>query len=312
MMGRVRQTLMDWKAAWSADIPPHSYALIRIALGVMGLLSLAGLTPVDMFWALDGLSPLPSDGMGPRPWLYSHGYGTLAGWVLFLGMAAVFVAVTIGYRSNAAVLAGFVGLIGQQKWNNYPLSSAHQVQTVLMFCLLWADSGRVWSVDARHKGSQDARAAAVPAWPLMLMRFQVALIYCSSGLYKLSYPIWRDGSAVHIALSLNAFHRFPWAVPTSWAPLLAVMTWGTVFFELFFPLLVLFRSTRKYALLAGIGLHAGLWAALELGPFSPLMVASYLAFLDPHWTAARLRTKTPQPVSQEIVPAAASVSSEPV
>jgi hypothetical protein len=311
MMGRLRQTLKNWKAAWSADIPPHSYALLRIALGAIGLISLAGLTPVDMFWALDGLSPLPSDGIGPRPWLYSHGYGTVAGWVLFLGLAAVFVAVTVGYRSNAAVLAGFVGLIGQQKWNPLPLSSAHQVQTVLMFCLLWADSGRVWSVDARHQPS-GSRAAAVPAWPLILMRCQIALIYCSSGLYKLTYPIWLDGSAVHIALSLNAFHRFPWAVPTSWAPLLAVMTWGTVFFELFFPLLVLFRSTRPYALLGGVGLHGGLWAALELGPFSPLMVASYLAFLDPQWIAKRFDRKASSSIGHDVVPAIASVSSETV
>jgi hypothetical protein len=225
------------------DIPPHSYALLRIALGALGLLSLAGLTPVDMFWPLDGLSPLPTYG-GPRTWLYSHGFGTVTGWVLFLGLTAVFTAITIGFRSNGAVVAGLVGLIGQDRWNHIPLSSAHQVMIVLLFCLVWADSGRVWSLDARRSsprarrrpGTGSGLAAAVE-------RCQIALIYLSSGLWKISYPMWRDGSAVHWALSLNAFHRLPWPVPAEWAPFIALLTWGTVLFELLFPLLVIFRAT---------------------------------------------------------------------
>lgn len=287
--GRLRAVFEQWSSAWSAAIPPHSYALLRIALGAMGLLSLAGLTPVDMFWPLDGLSALPSDG-GPRAWLYSHGLGTTTGWVLFLGLIAVFTAITIGLRSNAAVLAGFVGLVGQDRWNHIPLSSAHQVMIVLLFCLAWADSGRVWSLDARRSNlTRQGDAGRVPIWPLQLMRCQIALIYFSSGLWKISYPMWRDGSAVHWALSLNAFHRLPWPVPVDWAPFIAFLTWGTVLFELLFPVLVFFRATRGPMLLAGIGLHVGLWATLELGPFSYIMIASYIAFLDPAYTAKLFR-----------------------
>jgi len=280
MIGRVRGLGRAWIHAWSTDIPPHSYALLRIVLGILGLLSLAGLTPVDMFWPLDGLTPIPSS--GPREWIVAHGLGTEAGWAMFLGLIVVFIAVTIGFFSNGAVLAAFIGLVAQDHWNHIPLSSAHQVMIVLFFCLIWADSGQVWSLDARRAnraGAADPRP--VPIWPLQLMRCQIALIYLTSGLWKISYPMWRDGSAVHWALSLNAFHRFPWPVPVEWAVFIAFVTWGTVLFELTFPLLVLFRATRIPALIAGIGLHIGLWATLELGPFSFLMMASYIAFLDP-------------------------------
>ena len=295
MISRLAAVFKRWISAWSADIPPHSYALLRIALGALGLLSLAGLTPVDMFWPLDGLSPLPTYG-GPRTWLYSHGFGTVTGWVLFLGLTAVFTAITIGFRSNGAVVAGLVGLIGQDRWNHIPLSSAHQVMIVLLFCLVWADSGRVWSLDARRSNrANNGDAGRVPGWPLLLMRWQVALIYLSSGLWKISYPMWRDGSAVHWALSLNAFHRLPWPVPVEWAPFIAFLTWGTVLFELLFPVLVFFRPTRGPILLAGIGLHVGLWATLELGPFSYLMIASYIAFLDPDYTSRLFTSRTKIP-----------------
>lgn len=289
MIGRIRAQVRVLIESWSADIPPHSYALLRIVLGAMGLLSLAGLTPVDMFWPLDGLTPLPTD--GPRAWIYAHGLGTAAGWAAFLGLLAVFVAVMVGFFSNGAVLGAFVGLVAQDRWNHIPLSSAHQVLIVLLFCLAWADSGRVWSLDARRLNRKAAiRPGTVPIWPLQLMRCQIALIYLSSGLWKISYPMWRDGSAVHWALSLNVFHRFPWPVPVDWAPLIAMLTWGTVLFELFFPVLVYFRITRMPTLLAGIGLHLGLWAAMELGPFSFLMIASYIAFLDPTRTSNLFRS----------------------
>ncbi len=128
----------------------------------------------------------------------------------------------------------------------------------------------------------------MPIWPLRLIRCQVSLIYLSSALWKLLYPIWRDGSAVYWALNLNAFHRFPWQLPVAAEPLVVLLTWGTLLFELFFPLLVWFRVTRTPTLLAGLGLHLGLWLTLEIGPFSLVMMASYIAFLDPS-RVARIR-----------------------
>jgi hypothetical protein len=257
-------------------------ALLRIALGLMGLLSLAGLTPFEMFWPLDGLTPLPTS--GPRAWLASHGYGTIAGWAMFGGLIVAFAAMTVGFWSDLAVLAAFIGLIAQDHWNHNPLSSAHQVMIVTVFCLIWTQTGRVWSLDAYRRGHWSDSEVRVLAWPLWLMRCQVALIYVSSGLYKLAYPVWRDGSGVHWALNLNTFHRLPWTVPPEAATLVALATWGTLAFELLFPLLILSRRIRPWVLAGGVGLHLGLWVTLELGPFSWVMLASYLSFLDPEST----------------------------
>ena len=271
-----------------SEIPPHSYALLRIALGAVGLLSLFGLTPIGLYWHLDSLAPIPGAG-GIRAWVAAHGLGTIVGNVLFTWLLCSFTAMTVGFRSDAAVFCSLVGLVAQTRWNDYPLSSAHQLMTVLLFCLIWTETGQVWSWDAHRAGTPEPRS--LPAWPLWLMRWQVALVYLSSGLHKLAYPMWRDGSAVHWALNLNAFHRFPWPLPPQAAPFEALLTWSTLLFELTFWLLVLFRRTRPVALLAGVGLHAGLFAALELGPFSFLMIASYLCYLEPRATAKLFRSR---------------------
>jgi hypothetical protein len=273
---------------FQTEIPPHSYALLRIALGAVGLVSLFGLTPIGLFWHLDSLAPVPGDG-GIRAWVAAHGLGTIVGNLLFTWLLCSFTAMTIGFRSDAAAFCSLVGLVAQTRWNDYPLSSAHQLLTVLLFCLIWTETGRVWSLDARN--ASGAAVRALPAWPLWLMRCQVALVYLSSGLHKFAYPMWRDGSAVHWALNLNAFHRFPWPLPVQAAPFEALLTWSTLLFELTFWLLVLFRRTRPLALIAGVALHLGLFATLELGPFSFLMIASYICYLDPEGSAKLFRTR---------------------
>ena len=271
-----------WLRAWSREIPPHPFALLRISLGLVGVLALIGLTPVELYWPLDGLSPVVGNSW-PKRWLIDHDLGTAAGWAFYLGLWAVFVAMTVGLFSEFAVFAAFAGQVLQGHWNNTPLSAAHQVETVLIFCLLWAPTGRVLSVDAwwRTRRGKALPPGSSPAWPLLLMRCQVALIYFSSGLHKLAFSAWRDGSAVYWSLSLNDFHRIPWIIPPSAAPFLAILAWGTLAFELLFPILVSIRATRTATLVAGIGLHLGLWATLELGPFSWVMLASYIAFVEP-------------------------------
>lgn len=287
--------------AWTASGPPYSYAVLRILFGALCLVSLAGLTPVEMYWPLDGIIRLPSPG-GPRAWLVEHGLGTAVGWVVYLGLVVVFSAMTLGVATDLAVLAAFIGLVGQNHWNTLPLSSAHQVLIVLTFCLVWAECGRVWSIDA-WRSKTTAPSFDVATWPLFLMRWQIAVIYCSSGLHKLGFPVWRDGSAVHWALNLNYFHRLPWPIPPSAAVLVALLTWSTLLFELAFPVLVCFRKTRIPTLIAGIALHVGLWATLELGPFSWIMIASYVAFLDPETVAGVCRR-----LEQRIRPAVESES----
>ena len=73
------QSARSWVAEhFAIEIPPHSYALLRIVLGVVGVISLIGLTPVGMYWPLDGLAPLPGEGSDVRAWIAARGLDTLA------------------------------------------------------------------------------------------------------------------------------------------------------------------------------------------------------------------------------------------
>jgi hypothetical protein len=294
-----------WERFWFTGIPPASYALLRLVFGALGLVHLLGLTPVSVFWPIDAIAPLPGGGVGLRALLQASGLGTAAGWAFFAGLFLAFSAMAAGYHSRLAVFAALAGSIAQKSWNSYPLTSGHEVLIVVLFYLLWTDCGAVLSVDAwraRRRAEAGSRGgdalppggaeAGAPAthaiWPLRLLRFHVALIYFNSGLWKLFGELWRDGTAVHYAVSHNIFRRFPFVVPPEAEWMLTLGTYVTLAWELAFPLLILHRWTRPVALIVGILVHLGIWSTIEVGAFSWLMIASYIAFLDPSATARRV------------------------
>jgi len=302
----VRRIANQWQKFWFEDVPPDLYALLRIVFGVLGLISVLELTPVSMFWAVDGIAPLPGSGLGVRSFLMDHGLSGMAGWAYFLGSVVAFSLMTIGFMTRFAVWACLIASAFLWSWNHLPLSSANQVLISMLFCLVWADCSGEPSIDAvvRRRRGVSSGIHAQQIWPLRLMRFQVCLVYFNSGVSKFAYPVWRDGAAVHYAVNLNIFHRFPWPLPPSldWATTIA--TYVTLFWEITFPLLMLNRRTQRFALLLGIALHAGMWSTLELGPFSFMMIASYLSFVDPakfsksHWLRSGARLKSPRTAVQ--------------
>jgi hypothetical protein len=276
----------SWQRFWFTDIPPHTYALLRILLGVLGGASLLGLRQVSLFWALDGLVPADDNGLGLKALVISYGLGGVAGTALFATALASFASMAVGFQTTVAVALALAMSLVQVAWNRLPLSGAHAAIQMVLFCLIWADCGSVWSLDAwlaRHAhagvGNDDVPMASIA--PLRLVRFQVAMIYLNSGLWKLFNEHWRDGSALHYILNTNLYRRFPSGLPAALDSVATAGTYATLVWELAFAVMVLWTPTRKIALLAGVLIHVGMLATIEVGPFSWVMLATYVGFLDP-------------------------------
>jgi hypothetical protein len=285
-----------WERFWFAEVPDDVFAWLRVAFGVLGVFHILALTPVSAFWAPDGLAPVPGGGLGFRSLLVDLGLGAAFGWALFLVLLVAFACMAAGLWSSWAVPIAFAGSVLQGAWNVLPLSGAHQVLVAVLFCLVWADCSGWPSVDAwrARRASEGTpfttESRGTPIWPLRLIQFQIALIYLSSGLLKLVWESWQDGTALHYALSLNTYQRFP-TLPVGIEWLLAVGTYLTLFWEIGFIAMVWHPVTRRIALAIGVMLHLGMWVLLEVELFSWFMMASYLAFFDPHWLSRALRDR---------------------
>jgi predicted DCC family thiol-disulfide oxidoreductase YuxK len=109
------------------------------------------------------------------------------------------------------------------------------------------------------------------------------VIYCTTGLAKLHGRDWLNGSALAMTLMNPIFVRFDfsWIQNSSFAAsFLRFMTWKTLAWEIFFPVLVFaHRYTRWLALLIGVMVHGGIILLLQIHWFGYLMIGSYICFL---------------------------------
>jgi len=249
--------------------------VLRIAFGVISCLSLLGVGNLSEFWDLDGFVPTDR-GVGLKPFLALYGLGNFGGRALFFGSFTAYLCMAVGFQSPWAVALSLAASITELSWNYFPLSGAYTTNQVMLFCLIWADCGSVWSVDAWLKRRRSDESAVSPALiaPLRLLRFQVALIYLNTGLRKLFVDQWRNGTAVYYVVNNNVFRRFPFHIPAGLEWCATLLTYFTLFWEIGFIFMILYGPTRRVALIVGVLLHLGMFAVIEIGFGVLLILAS--------------------------------------
>jgi Vitamin K-dependent gamma-carboxylase len=208
-------------------------------------------------------------------------------------------------------LLAFVASWGLIWWNPLPLSAAQHLIHILTLYIVMADTGLVWSMDAWLAARRGRPFAPTPqpVWPLRLLQYQLCIMYASAAMYKLLDPAWRDGTALNYILNYNAFQRIPGQVTPSLDPVLAVLGYATLVWEGLFPLAMLTRTTKRLFVLMGVGMHMGIWGVLDLGAFTPTVLAAYFAFIDAEdarvlaalW--ARVRKRKPRRAGEDAVAA---------
>lgn len=188
--------------------------------------------------------------------------------------------------STLAGVIGYVLLLDRQLYSN------HLYLMLLMVVLLTiADSGAAFSQDARRYGPR----GTVPAWPVMLLKIQMSLVYGFAVLSKLS-PVYLSGVVLAANMRLPGLQ----AVPPVLFSLLAV---ASVMTEAFLAVALWSKRLRALAVVVGFGFHLTILLTMRLVPdlitFGLLTAGAYLVFFS------RISEPDPAPNRAAEVPAAA-------
>lgn len=230
------------------------------------------------------------------------------GYVVFLVLIVLFL---IGWRTKFITpLVGFYYL--SLVTNSTVLSNGGDTLVRITFLfLILADLSQHWSVDARRRKIEEqavgAKVPLVPTWisnPLhnaavLLCGYQIMVVYVVSGLYKAQGTEWMEGTALYYAMTVEVFMVQPPLSQFVWQSTLVVGvgTFLSIWIQVLFPLLVLWRPTRIVALLFLLGMHFGIGVFLGLWPFSlPMMALDLLFVRDTTWESvipwtSRVRAK---------------------
>jgi hypothetical protein len=153
---------------------------------------------------------------------------------------------------------------------------------VLLIYLLFADTsafaladGRIAALAKRIPRTLVAMRGIIHNSALMLILFQLALLYSTSCFYKVTGHKWQDGTALYYVLRTNqfdisAFGSVIWHV--GW--LAALGTYGTLIFQAAYPFWIWQRPYKYLIAVGAVFFHLSILYTMALPFFSAIMIVS--------------------------------------
>ena len=140
------------------------------------------------------------------------------------------------------------------------------VPLILCFYMMLCPSGAAYSLDARREAKRRGTPAEplIVPWGVRLLQMQICLIYFQSCVIKCGGATWMDGTATHYVLFNREFDRFNLEWLGAYPMLVNLMTHGALLIEFVLAFWLWFRPTRRWAILGGILLHAGIRPVLNI------------------------------------------------
>ncbi|HLV22666.1 MAG TPA: HTTM domain-containing protein [Polyangiaceae bacterium] len=260
---------------FTAPTDGSSASLFRIAFGVLATWTALGvLWNLDRYYGAQGLVPWRS--VRHFPELYFTPFALFPGsdgvpLLLALAFLVASLLLTAGVRPRLCALCIFLVNVALQHRNPYVVNSGDRLFVILAALSTLMPLGARWSLGPT--GTQPGWL-----WGQRLVQLQIAYIYLFSCFSKLRYSHWLDGTALTHVLASPVLSEWPATLEPS-VPL-RLLAWGTLLFELTFPLLVWHKRLRPYFLIGGVVFHLGIEVLLRIPMFSAIMIVSYACFVS--------------------------------
>jgi vitamin K-dependent gamma-carboxylase len=205
----------------------------------------------------------------PGAWMYVHFWG--------LALLALLVSVGLFYRVAIGLLFlgyAYVFLLEQSVYMNH-----YYLILLLLLLFVWIPAHRLLSLDRyRHPESSDT----VPRWAVLILRFQLALVYVYGGIAKLNQD-WLRGEPMYSALVKGAPELPEFASHLPPALIAYAIAYGGVAVDFAIPALLAARRTFLAGFALAVGFHVLNDLFLRIGVFSYLMIGAITIFLPPDW-----------------------------
>ncbi|MBN2910419.1 DUF393 domain-containing protein [Polycladomyces sp. WAk] len=201
----------------------------------------------------------------------------------------VSLAYLIGYRTRITGV-----LLAVLYWslfirNPYITNGGDNVLRLDLFYLMLANTGAWFSWDARRRRKRlDQTTCSLPRQmfavlhnaAVLAVMIQLAMVYFTSGMYKVMGSMWQHGTAIYYATRVNEFY---WPGYSEWIwkydIVVVLLSYSTVLFQVAFPFLLLNRYTKYAAVAFAISMHIGIALFMGLIEFSWVMIGSEMIFL---------------------------------
>ncbi len=123
-------------------------------------------------------------------------------------------------------------------------------------------------------------------YAIRFIQIHLCMVYFFAGAGKALGTDWFDGNAIWYVINTYApdlsqayFYKM-----LSYPMALKILGWGTLIFELFYPILIYFKKTRKLTLITIISLHIGIMVVMNFYTFGLIMILLNLVAFGHYFT----------------------------
>lgn len=294
----VQPILPAWLAGWDWWTRParaEGLAALRIGVGLVLLLDM--LVTYAPHWRLFfGPQGLGTAAVFGSRFSSDHAYFSLAGlfpaetagwWYVALTILAACGLIT-GVFPRVSALVAWALTLTMLNENYYLHNGGDRLRSILLFMLIFAPADAVWVLGApRKQPAHNEQPAFIYPWALRLLFIQLVLLYFMNGVYKLFGTEWFSGDTLYYIS-----HDIWWSrLSADWVPVhylvLRVATWGVLAWEVTFPLAIVSRRYRPWALAIGATFHVLTGLTMNLGVFPLYALCFYLPELPWTWLLER-------------------------
>jgi hypothetical protein len=194
-------------------------------------------------------------------------------------VAALLTMLGLWTRVSTILLA--LGTVSIHTRNAYIVHGGDTVLRIMVLYLAMAPCGLSCSLDriiGLWKGKIGPAVPRVSLWSQRLISYNVALVYFTTFWHKMGGTYWRNGTATWYPARLHEFDRFWMPSFLTSPPFIYVSTYGTLITELSLGTLVFYKPLRKWVLLAGLVMHAGIEYSMNIPLFAFVICSCYVTF----------------------------------
>jgi hypothetical protein len=280
---RIRDIVEGWNRFFFEPISPLPTAIYRILLGTLVLSKqLLNLPDVLTWYGPRGtltfeVAKHVSGGSGFNlfDWLP---HTNAAVWALFAATCLCAIMLIVGLFTRPSAVLLFMLLVTLDHRNPLVLNSGDTFLRIATFFLIFSPAGKVLSLDSRWWGNGEKSYAP---WAMRLLQLQLAFLYLYAFVWKVTGTMWLSGTAIYYTSRLLEFWRFatPYVFEHMWT--IKLWSWFTLLIEFALGTLVWVKELRYPVLLSGVLLHLGIDYSMNIPLFGPIMMSTYVLFVEP-------------------------------
>lgn len=287
---KLEQITQAWNEFFFQPQSPLPFAVFRILYGLLVLQCFViQLLPDFAFWygpngIITARSAMQHFWLQPIFDFLSLAGDSQLAMSIFLGCAILAaISLTVGFATRYSALFVFLSLVSLHSHNPMNINGGDCFLRIAGFYLAMSYAGEALSVDRwlKKKFHPDECKEKYWPWAQRMFQIQIAIVYWQTSVSKLAGSQWVDGQAVYYATRLEDMYRFPIPFILDNLTTIQLLTWSTLFIEVALWTLIWVKELRYWVLLAGLCLHLGIDATINLPLFEWAFICSYAVFIEP-------------------------------